>query len=91
MQKTQLIFYYANWCSHCSNFRESSWPALKKYIGDNRNISIIEVNGDSQQSTPEFVKYYPYIFIKKEDGTIITYQGNRTLEDLILFVTPHLL
>lgn len=79
-----LILYYTNWCGFSQQFLPT-WFNLEKYIKENKiNINIQSIDCDKNKCPN--IKGYPTILLHKQDKTIINYDGDRSMQNLISFI-----
>lgn len=81
-----LLFYFAPWCGYCKNFMPV-WNKLKKY----RKMYKIDMQAINCDEHPmickrDDVKSYPTLRLVS-DNKIIEYSGDRTLDDLLKFIS----
>jgi hypothetical protein len=83
-KKTPVItLYYASWCSACAEFRPI-WDNFKKQS----NINIKEEDCSGNNSCPN-IPGFPTIILTNSSGQNITYTGDRTVQDLLDFVSSN--
>jgi len=79
----ELILYYSPSCGHCHDFMNNGWQQLKdKPI----NIKLVEFNCNEYNC--KGIDAYPTIILKKNQK-VIPYNGNRSYEDIINFVSQN--
>lgn len=92
--KDVFIEIYAPWCGHCQAL-EPTWKQLGQVMQENNaeenhSVVVAKMDGtvnDVPLSAGFQVKGYPTIkFFKADTNTMIDYQGQRTLHDLVKFL-----
>jgi thiol-disulfide isomerase/thioredoxin len=81
--KPGLIMFYAHWCGHCKNMKET-WEALHKQKGKTHSVLAIDcaASENSQVCAKMGAEAYPTIkFVK--NGRLSDYNGRRELEPLL--------
>lgn len=91
--KPKLVLFYAPWCGHCKNFMNSGWKDFINFHQKNLT-SIIDVVSLSCEDNKELCKEigirgYPTVILFA-NGKKIIYDGERTLEDLLYFLSANL-
>ncbi|KAE8739622.1 hypothetical protein FOCC_FOCC014887 [Frankliniella occidentalis] len=88
-----FVKFFAPWCGHCKRM-SPTWDELgSKFLGSGQ-VTIgkvdctLDINKDlcKQQE----VRGYPSIYLYKDGERVDSYEGNRQLEDMYLFVLKHL-
>lgn len=90
--KDVLIEFYAPWCGHCQKL-EPIYKKLGKAFANNNKIAIAKIDATSNDYPSEFsVSGFPTIYyVPAEDKkNIISYDGDRSLDDLTKFVNKQL-
>ena len=79
-----LIMVYAEWCGFCQEFK----PVLKQMEPNLVGVRVYTVNGDDDPRAQEWgVDGYPSLFYRARKGGMYKYEGNRTLQGVIRFIT----
>lgn len=88
--KSNLLFFYTNWCNHCTNSKPI-WENVKK---DNEfqkfNLNFVDVNGEDEKNK-ELLKHYkieeyPTIILDHDNKKFI-FDANLTTETLLKFLS----
>ena len=86
--KPLMILFFSNSCGHCIQFKPE-WDAFKKISP----IETVEVESSYLQQTPEKLRanLIGYPTVKFKEGNMYKeYEGNRTKEDLKLFIETNI-
>lgn len=90
-----LMIFYAEWCGYC----KTAMPAFQKLKTDYNNqsingktVSIELIEGDKNKNlmTKYNVTGFPTIVLEKSNGETVLYQGNRSYDDLVVFLKQNL-
>jgi len=85
-----FIKFYAPWCGHCTNLIPT-WEKLAKAIADDyedEGINIAKVDATAESMVKDRFKVSGFPDLKYfADRKMYNYNGGRTLEDLLEFIT----
>lgn len=83
----ELLFFTLDGCQHCENMKPV-WNLLKKNYGKNEFIKLIELNAQKDKKLVELynVTGYPTLLYVKDQKLQKEYNGDRSYEDLVLFL-----
>ncbi|WOG97204.1 hypothetical protein DCAR_0416544 [Daucus carota subsp. sativus] len=89
-EKNVLIEFYAPWCGHCKKLA----PILDEIalsLSKDPEIVIAKIDASANDIPSETfdVKGYPTLYFKSANGVLTQYQGDRTKEDILLFIQKH--
>lgn len=79
---SEFVMYHADWCHHC----QTAKPEFLKLQDSYHKIPCKLVN--EKEITTENIEGFPTFILYKNNKKII-YEGNRTLNDFILFLNKH--
>jgi thiol-disulfide isomerase/thioredoxin len=91
----ELYFVYATWCPHCKGVL----PAMKELAAkspvdiDGKKVAVVLVESEEKEkiaSLPMKIEGFPTFFLKKADGTVREYNGEREAAALLDFVKESL-
>lgn len=89
---SSIILYYVNWCPHSRNFIKE-WEKFELWGSNNlKNIKVEKIqceDGNEAVCMQKGIDGYPTVMLYLSDGSEIKYDGNRTVEDLIQFVSQY--
>jgi len=86
--KDVLVEFYAPWCGHCKKLAPI-WDELGEHFKDNDKIVIAKLDATGNEVENVKIKGFPTIkLFKSGDNSIVDYNGGRTLDDFIKFLTP---
>jgi thioredoxin-like negative regulator of GroEL len=87
--KPKLVMYHSNHCGHCRDFM-SVWQKFVHYIEENRkdiDVSDVECLTNQKQCGDAHVNAVPTVLLYINDKPPITFDGDRTVDELKKFVT----
>jgi len=86
--KDVLVEFYAPWCGHCKKLAPI-WDELGEKFKDNDKITIAKIDMTANELADVKVRGFPTIkLFKAGDNAVVDYNGGRTLEDFVKFLTP---
>jgi len=90
--KNVLLEFYAPWCGHCKNL-EPTYKSVGEHFANNENIVVAKIDATANYIDPAYkIEGFPTIkFFPAGDKTdVLSYEGTRTLDDIIEFVNDNL-
>lgn len=78
---SKFVMYYADWCHHC----QTAKPEFLKLRSRYHKTPCILVN---EKEMTENIEGFPTFILYKNNKKIF-YEGNRTLNDFVLFLNKH--
>ena len=91
----ELYFVYATWCPHCKGVL----PAMKDLaarspiaVGD-KKVAVVLVESEEKEkiaALPMKVEGFPTFFLKKADGSVKEYHGERDEAGLLEFINSEM-
>ncbi|KAJ2948031.1 hypothetical protein O0L34_g9829 [Tuta absoluta] len=84
-----LIEFYAPWCGHCQKLAPV-WDELGDKL-KNEDIDIVKIDATANDWPKSLydVSGFPTIYWKPASGAPVRYNGGRTLEDFVKYVSKH--
>lgn len=86
-----LVMFHAPWCGHCAAFKPVYDDVAYAFSGDD-TVAVVAFDAAANDvPDPRFsVKGFPAVRLyRKADDTVITFEGKRTVDDLVEFVKKH--
>ena len=85
-QLNKLMYFYMDGCGFCDKF-SPTWKKLIKKNNKNKKVTMVKINGPNNLiMTKKYkVKKFPTIILLK-DNKSYTYDGDRSLTDLLNFI-----
>lgn len=88
--KSNLLFFYANWCDHCQKSKPI-WNNIQKDSEFQKfNLNFVEIDGEDEKNGEILkhynIKEYPTIILEHENKKII-FDANLESETLMKFLT----
>jgi len=87
MSKDKNVFveFYAPWCGHCKQIAPI-WDKLGEKFADKDDIIIAKMDSTANEVEEVKVQSFPTLKYFPKDGSIVDYNGGRTLDDFIKFI-----
>jgi thiol-disulfide isomerase/thioredoxin len=86
----EIVLYYASWCPHCKNFMPE-WDKFENYAKDKfQSLKVNKMqceNGNEAICKEKGVQGYPTIIFYDQTGKANMYDGDRTMEGLLGYIT----
>ena len=85
--KPKMVFYYADWCGHCTSTKPE-WQKLEDMYANDDSVSIEKVNEESmsnQDKSALKIEGYPTIMLFV-NGNAISYEGARSASNFKSFI-----
>jgi len=70
-----IVLVYADWCGHCTNFKNNIWEPLNKMSG--RKVNLASVHHDMLEKTSQAntkIRGYPSVLVVGNDGKAASYK-----------------
>lgn len=88
--KSNLLFFYADWCDHCQNSKPV-WENIQKDADFQRfNLDFVGIDGEDEKNSEMLKKYnikeYPTLILEHENKKFI-FDANLETETLTKFLT----
>ena len=87
--KDVFVEFYAPWCGHCKNLIPI-WEELATKVP--KDIVIAKMDSTANDIPASFniqVQGFPTLKLFRADNTVVDYEGDRSLADLLKFVKKH--
>jgi thioredoxin-like negative regulator of GroEL len=84
----ELVLFHMPGCGHCEKLMPT-WNLLKTNYGNNKNLDIMSVSSDEKPMMIERygIKSFPTILLLKHGEQKMKYEGDRSYEDLVRFIS----
>jgi thiol:disulfide interchange protein len=88
-KKCSMMYFYADWCPHCTRFGPEVEKAAQSATASQKNI-VLEKNND-ETTTAELkkkynIKGYPTLYFVKDQEQPTLYEGPRTADSIEEFM-----
>lgn len=81
-----LVMFYAPWCGHCKSMKPAYTEAAGDLVGKDHVLAAVDCTKNRKVAGKYEIKGYPTLKYFK-DGKDSEYEGGRSKEDLISFLT----
>ena len=92
-EKDSLVEFYAPWCGHCKSLEPIYKELAEKFEVESNVIQIMKIDATVNDYPEQFdVKGFPTLYYVRANDPLhpISYEGERTLDDLTKFVHENL-
>ncbi|ONK57628.1 uncharacterized protein A4U43_C09F2450 [Asparagus officinalis] len=87
--KNVLLEFYAPWCGHCKKLAPILDEVAVSFEKDT-DVVIAKMDATANDIPGDFdVKGYPTIYFSSASGKVMQYEGGRTAEDIINYITEN--
>ena len=88
--KPVFLKLYAPWCGHC----KAMAPAFKELadkLEEDEEVIIAKMDGTENEIMDDRfdVRGYPALFFMNSEGKVESYNGGRTLDDMLKYIEEH--
>ncbi|CAN1240417.1 Protein disulfide isomerase-like 1-2 [Linum grandiflorum] len=84
---TVLVEFYAPWCGHCKKLAPILDEVAVSYENDaGVLIAKLDATANDIPSGKFEVQGYPTVYFRSASGNLVSYEGDRTKEDIIDFI-----
>ena len=83
--KDVLVEFYAPWCGHCKQLAPI-WDKLGEKFEGHKDILIAKMDSTANEVEEVKVQSFPTIKYFPKDGSVVDYNGGRTLDDFVKFL-----
>ncbi|CAF4354098.1 unnamed protein product, partial [Adineta steineri] len=88
--KNALVFFYAPWCGHCTNFKPTYTKLAQRYTSQS-NLILTQIDASANDIPSDFeVTGFPTIYFVPMNNQPVKYEGNRDINDLVNFIDKNL-
>jgi len=84
-EKNVLVEFYAPWCGHCKQLAPI-WDQLGEKYKDSADIVIAKMDSTANEVADVKIQSFPTIKYFPKDGSIVAYNGARTLDGFTKFL-----
>lgn len=92
-QGCTLVKFFAPWCGHCKRMAPTYDELGRKFVGhDQVKIAKVDCTVEVNRSlcSEQNVNGFPTLYLYKNANQIGEYNGDRSLDDMVSFITRHL-
>ncbi|CAF0781800.1 unnamed protein product [Adineta steineri] len=88
--KNAVVFFYAPWCGHCTNFKPTYMKLAQRYTSQS-NLILTQIDASANDIPSGFeVTGFPTIYFVPMNNQPVKYEGNRDINDLVNFIDKNL-
>jgi len=85
--KDVFVEFYAPWCGHCKSLAPI-WDELGEKFKDDEDIVIAKMDATANEVKGVKVRGFPTLKLFKKDGSVVDFNGDRSLDGLSKFLKP---